>query len=158
MKTLIVYATRHGCTKSAARALEEKLPGEVSLFDIRNDGTPNLEEFDTVIVGGSIHAGKIQKEIGLFLKDAGRELAEKRLGLFLCCMYEGHQAKTQFEQAYLKALRDHATATGLFGGEFDFEKMSSFERAIVKKVANVEESFSKIDQSAIDEFAKTIAQ
>jgi menaquinone-dependent protoporphyrinogen oxidase len=157
MKTLIVYATRHGCTGNAAFSLKDKLVGTVQVADIKIDDVPDLQEFDTVIVGGSIHAGQIQKEIKRFLSYWRAQLTQKRLGLFLCCMYEGEQAKTQFEQAYSKELRDHATTTGLFGGEFDFEKMSAFEQAIIKKVANVEKSITKINKSAIDEFAKNIS-
>ena len=156
MKTLIVYATHHGCTKNAALSLKDRLEGDVEVVDIKK-GVPGIDGVSTVIVGGSIHAGKIQRAIKGFLKKHRKKLTEKRLGLFLCCMYEGEQAKTQFEQAYPKELRESAVATGLFGGEFDFEKMSGLERVIVKKVANVTESVSKVNENAIDEFAKTIS-
>ena len=61
-------------------------------------------------------------------------LKQKRLGLYLCCMEEGETAQKQFNEAYPVELRDHATALGLFGGAFNFEKMNAFERMIIKKV------------------------
>jgi len=80
----------------------------------------------------------------------------KKLGLFLCCMEEGEKANEQFENAYPENLRKHATATGLFGGEFTFEKMNFLEKSIIKKISKISESVSKINEKAINEFAINI--
>ena len=157
MSTAIVYITRHGCTGKAARILREKLGGDVTAVNLKSDGTPDLSQYDTVIVGGSIHVGRIQRRITKFIEKHLEELLAKRLGLYLCCMYEEERAEKQFEEAYPLELRDHACATGLFGGEFDFSKMNFFERKIVKKVANIEESVSRLDPGAIEEFARKIS-
>lgn len=156
MKTLIVYASKHGCTAGAVRTLEERLLGEVSLVDIGNEKPQGVDLYDTVIVGGSIHAGSIQKKVRRFCDDNIDVLLEKRLGLFLCCMYEGDEEEKQFENSFDPRLRDHAAARGLFGGRFDFEKMNFFERAIVKKVAGVTESVSSLRPDAIEAFAEEI--
>jgi menaquinone-dependent protoporphyrinogen oxidase len=157
VKTAIVYMTKHGCTEKAARILNEKLAGEVKAFDLKSDGEPDLSAYDTVIIGGSIHAGKIQGRLKNFMEMRREELLTKRLGLYLCCMFEGETAQKQFEEAYPPELRDHASAAGLFGGEFDFSKMNFFERKIVKKVANIDESVSRINSGAIEEFADEIS-
>ena len=77
-----------------------------------------------------------------------------KVGLFICCMETGDTAWKQFNGAFNQELRDYAVATGLFGGEFDLEKMSYFERKIVEKVANVTESKSMMNINAIREFAE----
>ena len=70
MKTLILYATRHGCAEKCATKL-----------------------------GGSIHAGKIQKGVKDFCAKNLEVLKGKRLGLYLCCMEEGPKAEAQFAAA-----------------------------------------------------------
>ncbi len=153
MKTVILYATRHGAAEEAALLIQKKL-GEADVFNIKKDPIGDLGGYDTVIVGGSIHAGRIQPAVRKLLGKHAELLLEKRLGLYLCCMYEGETAQEQFDDAFPQHLRDHAVVCGLFGGKFDLEKMSFFERAIVKQVAGVTQSVSKIDKEAIAAFAE----
>ncbi|MCK5056889.1 MAG: hypothetical protein KAT34_09555 [Candidatus Aminicenantes bacterium] len=47
-------------------------------------------------------------------------------------------------------------AAGLFGGEFNFYMMNFLEKAIVKKVAGVTDSISKIKGDQINQFAAAI--
>jgi menaquinone-dependent protoporphyrinogen oxidase len=156
MKTAIVYTTKHGCTDKCAHTLANNLEKETSLFNIELEDDINLDHFDTVIVGGSIHAGMINKKIKSFINKNLALLLEKKIGLFLCCMYEGDQALEQFRNAFPEPLRNKAEAHGLFGGEFEFEKMNFLEKAIVKKVANVEHSVSNINYANIKAFAEKI--
>ena len=158
MKTLIVYATRHGCTETCVEILRQRLPGEVDVLNVKKKrfGHVSLGDYRTVLVGGSIHAGQIQKSVKTFCRDFSPELKSKTLGLFLCCMEQGQKAQEQFDQAFPQDLRDHAAACGLFGGEFDFEKMNILERGIVKKVAGIEGSVTRISEEAIDRFARDV--
>lgn len=152
MKNLIIYASQHGCTESCARKLKEQLPGEVELLSLKSAGNVRPDDFDTILIGGSIHAGRIQKRIKTFCRDHRETLLSKTVGLFLCCMEEGETARKQFEDAYPEELRTHAKAQGLFGGAFNFERMNFLERKIIKKIAKVEGSVSRISQEAIDSF------
>ena len=155
MKTIIIYATRHGAAREAAALIHEKL-GETEVVDIKDTPDPDLEPYDTIIVGGSIHGGRIQGVVQKLLGKHSELLLGKRLGLYLCCMYEGDTAKEQFDDAFPRRLRDHATACGLFGGKLDFEQMTFFERSVVKQVAGVTESVSKLDRDAILAFAEAM--
>ncbi len=152
MKTLIIYATKHGCTEKCASKLKDRIDGEIDLVNVRNSSEIDLTNYDTIIIGGSIHAGKIQKKIKNLCRDSLKTLKEKRIGLFLCCMEEGETARNQFNEVFPEELIKHATATGIFGGEFNLEKMNFIERGIVKKIAHVNKSASKIDQEAINKF------
>lgn len=153
MGILILYMTSHGCAEKAAKTLKEMLNDEVVLINLKRDSEPDLAAYDTMIIGGSIHAGRIQGRIKKFCERNASLLLDKKLGLFLCCMEEGEKAQKQFEDAFSAELRDHATAMGLFGGEFNFERMNFLEKKIVKKVAKVSESVFKINKKAIDKFA-----
>jgi len=154
MKTLIIYMSTHGCTKQVAYELAEQLNGEVTIKNLKEDKNPDLEKYDRVIVGGSIHAGQIQRKIRQYCEINQEKLGRKQLGLFICCMYEGSQAFQQLEDAYPEKLHQYAKSEAILGGEFNFEKMRFFEKMIVRKVAKVEQTVSKIDHEAIRNFAK----
>lgn len=153
MATVIVYITRHGCTEKTARLLEGHLEDDTTAVNLKKNKNPDLSVYETIIVGGSIHAGMIQKDVKKFCEKNRETLLAKRLGLFICHMQEGEEARKEFDEAYPEELRSHAAATGLFGGEFDFARMNFLERHIVKKIAKVGESVSRINEGAIEEFA-----
>jgi len=145
--------TRHGCAEKAAHSIRSIVGGDTDLVNLRNKRRVDISVYDTVIIGGSIHAGMIQKRVRKFCEKNKEMLLQKRLGLYLCCMYEGETAEKQFGDAFEEKLRRHAVATGLFGGEFDFTKMNFIERKIVTKIADITESISRIDEDAIRQFA-----
>jgi len=156
MSTIIAYVTSHGCTEKAAQMLAEQLKDEVNLVNLKKSSRPDLSAFDTIIIGGSIHAGRIQGRVKRFCQDHLDTLKQKRLGLFLCCMEEGDTAQKQFDEAFPAELRTHAAAAGLFGGEFDFDKMNFIQRAIIKKIAGTSENVSKIKKDNIHQFAAAL--
>jgi len=156
MKTTIVYATKHGCTRKYAETLASLLPGAV-LSDLKTDSSPGLDAFDTVIVGGSIHAGQVQKSVRAFCEKNRDVLRQKKLGLFISCMEEGEKARQELENAFPADLASGAAAVAHFGGAFDFDKMNFLERVIVRKVAKVSASVSRFDEAAVRDFAKRLA-
>jgi len=152
MNTAILYMTQHGCTEKAAIELSRLLPGKTELYNLYKVPAPDLNPYDTVIIGGSIHYGKIQAGIQKFCNEHRGELIYKNLGLFICCMETGKNAEAEFENAFEEPLRRHAIAKGIFGGEFNLKKMTSFERVLIRHIASVRESSSRIDTEAIRRF------
>lgn len=155
MKTLILYATSHGASAEAAAFLAEKL-GECDVVDLKKDIAPDLANYETVVLGGSIHMGRVAKAVRKFADTHHDALVNKKLGLYLCCMYEGEVAQKQFDDAYPQTLRDKAGARGIFGGTFNFARMNLVERAIVKKVAGVTESVSRLNKEEMERFANAL--
>jgi menaquinone-dependent protoporphyrinogen oxidase len=154
MKSLIVYCSSHGTTEKAARLLSESLEGMVFTVDLKRESLKmDLSNIKNVIIGGSIHAGSIQRKVKLFIKEYHDELLTKELGLFLCCIHDGDVAIEQFNNAFPIELRKNSEAMGLFGGEFIVSKMNFLERQIVKKVNGVTTDQSNLDLEAIKEFA-----
>jgi len=156
MHSLIVYLSQHGCAKKAAFFLQSLLGKETVIVDLYKDPEPNLEQFDTIIIGGSIHFGQVQKGIQKFCRKHHAELLYKTIGLYLCCMEKGETARVQFEKAFEEPLRKHASATGIFGGEFSITQMSVLEKMIIKKIAGVSQNVSTLDYSLIENFVKHI--
>ncbi len=138
--------------------LQEMLSDDVSLINLKKNRDPDITRYDTIIVGGSIHAGKIQKDIQRFCESNSDTLLQKTLGLYICHMQEGETAQREFDEAYPEELRVHAVSTGLFGGEFDFKAMNFIERTIVHKIAKIEDSVSRIDVEAVRAFAKDVGR
>ncbi len=154
MKTLIAFCTTHGCTEKTAHELEKYLGVETQLCNLKKDKIPNLGDFDRIVIGGSIHAGRIQKRVKAFCTQNLEILKKKELGLFICCMEEGETAQKELMNAFPEELHKVARASAYFGGEFNLNKMNFFEKLIVKKVAHVEESISKINHSEIVSFSE----
>lgn len=155
MRRLIVYASQHGCTEEVAQKLKKYWKEVSVLVNMKYIKNIDLNLYDQVVVGGSIHAGQIQKSINGFCEANRETLLSKPLGLFLCCMEE-KKAQAQFDAAYDVALRRHALATGVLGGAFNFSRMNFLERFIVKKVSGVTESVKKWDEAAIRAFAEAM--
>lgn len=153
MKTTIIYSTSHGCTEKAVQELSQKLSGEVFSFNLRENPSPSIADSDRVIIGGSIHAGQIQKRVRDFCTANLKALENKEIGLFICCMYEPEIAREQIKNAFPEELHQMAKTEAIFGGEFNFEKMNFIERMLVRKIANVHKNVSKIDHNSIDRFA-----
>ncbi len=158
MRTLIVYTTRHGTTESVAHYLADWLPGDVDLLNLTARPTQcELARYDTVVIGSSIHIGRIPARLSAFMDHHLDELLTKRIGLYLCCMNEA-SAETQFDDAFPLALRRHAIACATVGGEFHFDRMTIAERLIVRAVSGVKENTSRVDYDAINRFARMISE
>ncbi|MFP4567661.1 MAG: flavodoxin domain-containing protein [Candidatus Woesearchaeota archaeon] len=156
MKTIIIYATKHGTTKKITDHIAKKLKTkkeEVEVVEIKKIKDYNLRVFDRVIIGASIHAGQIQTSIKKYCKENLNELKEKELGLFITCMIDhAEKQKEQLREAYPKELLDTSKAKGILGGEYLFEKMNFIEKLMVKIIAKTSKTTTKINHDAIDKF------
>ena len=147
--------SKHGSTAKMVEMLKDRFENEkIDTINLKKEKSPNISNYDEIIIGGSIHVGMIQKRITKFIENNMEFLLEKKIGLFMCCMYEDEKRENQFNTAFPEELRNHSSANGLFGGEFVFEKMNFLEKAIVKKVSEYSSTVSKIDEKAIDEFVE----
>jgi menaquinone-dependent protoporphyrinogen oxidase len=156
MSCLIVYMSRHGTTRKVAHELKEKLGSQKTmLVDLEKEEVPNLAQFDTVIIGGSIHAGKIQAGVRKFCERNLDALLKKRVGLFLCYMDKVH-AQKEFDDAFPEQLREHASAIGMFGGELLFDHMNFLEKLVVKAMTGEKKSVSNLDEESIDRFGRKL--
>ncbi|MBO6535143.1 MAG: flavodoxin domain-containing protein [Balneolaceae bacterium] len=153
MDTLIVYASKHGTTHEIAERISRLIGfNRCRTINIAKEKVPSLENYDTVIIGGSIYFGKIQKKIQRFCEENLQELLTKRIGLFICCM-NNEAAKEEFNGAFPADLISHAAATGEFGGTFNFEDMNFIEKFIVRKHIGVDHTIRRINAQSINHFA-----
>ena len=153
MKTAIIFSSSHGTTQKAAQMLRKQLKGDVDIIDLKKCPNQSLKDYNSVILGSSIYAGSVKSRLKQFIKQNQNELLTKKIGLFLCCMYEGDKATKQFETAYPEELRNQSVAKGLFGGEFIMSNLNFIERKLIKMIDGVTTDVFKINAKEIEVFA-----
>lgn len=153
MKTIIIYTSSNGCTERAVRELSQKLSGEVDTIDLMHHHSPPLDEYDRIIIGGSIHSEKIQQRINYFCLTHMHVFRTKEIGLFICCSHEPEIARGAIENAFPEELHQMAKTEAIFSGKINLDEMNIMKRILVKRVALVREHVSNLDSEIIDRFA-----
>lgn len=154
MKTLIAYTTKHGSTKKCGKLLNERLKTKGKLIDIKKDKA-KIKEYDVILLGFSIYAGRAQKEMINFINSNEKVLKNKEIGLFICCSDEEKSIEFMkenlpnwiYEKAFIKKYLGH---------EIHFNKMNFLERNIYKVVAKSKESYSDIKDENIKVLANEV--
>ena len=152
MKTLILYATKYGATAEAAQRMADKLGG-ATVCDLKSDNIPSLVNFDCVILGSSVYAGKLRKEARAYVAANSAALCQKTLGLFVCGL---HVDISFFYKNYPPGLPDRAKTKGFLGGIFDPEKGNAAERLIMRAITKQSGYVTTLDDEAIDQFVDAI--
>ena len=130
-KALIVYGTRYGAAASTSEEIAKILRQEgmeVSVVNAKDEKIKDISEYNLVIVGSGIQIGKWTGEPEEFLKKFRKELAAKKVALFVCCGSASSEAKPgAAERARRKYLEEkaekyglHPVALGLFGGVYNY--------------------------------------
>jgi menaquinone-dependent protoporphyrinogen oxidase len=155
MKTLIIYSTKTGTVEECVTALMDILKGDITAIKIQRKAPKlALNPYNRIIIGASIHAGKIQGAIKKYCENHLEELKAKKLGIFLCCLTPQEEAKKYFKENFPIECVNYAQALGLFGAAVYFEKMNFIERFILKKITKKDKSYSLLNKKNIEEFAK----
>lgn len=152
-KVLVGYAGKYGCTEECARYLSEKLNGEVELRNLKEKKKIDPSSYDKIVIGGSLYAGRIQKEVRDFCLKNADVLNHGSLGLFICGTAEGEAADKELETAFPQDLYHKARAKAFFGGRITIDKLGFLEKKIVKAVAKVESDINTVSVERMDEFA-----
>jgi menaquinone-dependent protoporphyrinogen IX oxidase len=79
-KTLIMYFTKYGTTKKYAEWIAAELDGDIKSIKIIKDKT--LENYDTIILGSGLYAGKIAG-VNILIKNY-EKIKNKKIVIFTC--------------------------------------------------------------------------
>lgn len=137
MKTIIIYSSTYGYAKDCASELSKQIKGEVLLVNVSTDTIPSINEFDNVVIGGSIYMGQISKKIKAYCTSNINLLKDKRVGLFLCCGLPENLEKN-IKNAFPEGVLKKAISVEFFGGELRIEKMKFTHKmltGLMKKAA-----------------------
>ena len=151
MKTLILYATKHGATREVAERIASCIDSAVTR-DLKSSEIPDVAEFDCIVIGSSIYVGGIRKEAKAFLSVNAEKLRNKKLGLFLCGMLE-NEAEKCFSENFSPEILQSSVAKSFLGGKFDPDNANAFER-LAMKIATKESGFvDMVSEEKIKQFA-----
>jgi menaquinone-dependent protoporphyrinogen oxidase len=142
MKTLIVYSTRYGATAGTSEEIANVLRGEgftVKVVNTKEDKIEDISKYELVVIGGGLQMGRLTSETEDFLKKFQRELAQKKVAIFVSSAFKAvfeREGKTEeLEKTRKMYLDDKAAkyglspiAVGLFGGIVDYGKMGLIAR------------------------------
>lgn len=156
-KTLIAYSTTLGCTEQCASKLKDDLGNGVIMVRISRRRRYNLEQHDTIIIGGSIHEGMIQRSVYKFCENNLEVLLQKQVGLFVCCTDPDANEQELIERAFPGRLVEHSLASGFFGGELNIKKMNLLQKIMTRKAARLQQE-PEIDFHKILAFARIIQE
>ena len=131
MKTIIIYASTYGYGKECAEKLAEQLKSEVLLMDISKESNPPIDEFDNVVIGGSIYMGQIPKKLKEYCSANVELIKNKRLALFLCSGMPENFDK-DMKNAFPEELLQKAIVMESFGGVIKREKLNLAHKIIIK--------------------------
>ena len=131
MKILIGYASKTGTAKACAERLKAELRRrDVTVADLELE-TPDLREYDLVVLGSSVRFGRARPKFNEFLKVNRGALMEIPHCFFLCCGF-GHEFERYEGKIFESKLRSTAFASLNFGGVLSLQNGGLFERAFLR--------------------------
>ena len=157
MNTLIAYSSTLGCTEQCASKLKDDLGNGVEMVRISRRRKYNLQQYDTIIIGGSIHEGMIQRSVYKFCESNLEILLQTQVGLFVCCMDPDANEQELIDRAFPEKLVNHALSSGFFGGELNIKKMNLLQKIMTRKAARLQKE-PDIDFQKILDFARKIQE
>lgn len=125
MKVLVAYDTKNGSTEEVAQAIVTRLREHGCSVDIQLAKTVrNLKEFDVLVVGAPIYAGRWLPGAHKILKRAGKQNQDKNPSVAIFALGprtdEGPEnwtgPKAQFDRALAKHPSVIPVSIALFGG------------------------------------------
>jgi menaquinone-dependent protoporphyrinogen oxidase len=161
-KALIVYGTRYGAAGSTSQEIAKTLSKEgieVRAVNAKEEKIKNIDEYDLVIVGSGIQINRWTRKPEDFLKKQQKELASKKLALFVCCGSATDKAKPELaEHARRKYLEEKAAkynlqpvTLGLFGGIYNYNNMPWYaKKAMNADRPRVEAAYKETEQGIYD--------
>ena len=152
MKTIIVFATKYGAAKEVAKLIAENIEGS-AMHDLSDKNVPSINDYECVILGSSIYAGRIRGEAKAFLEKNSKILPEKTLGFFISGL-DLTREKEFFEANIPSDLLQKAKAASTLGGIFDPKKANFFERFIIKMITKTSAVTNTINEGKIKQFAE----
>jgi len=145
MKTLIVYGTTEGQTRKIATFVAERMRvrgDEVALIDSTDlPEDLDVDGFDAIIAGGSVHNGRHQTSLFQFVCDHAETLKAKPTAFISVSLSMASDDKedridaTECADRFLDAAEWKPTVTHLVAGALRYTQYDFFKSWILKMVA-----------------------
>lgn len=157
LKTLIVFDSKWGTTRTCATMLAQRLRTRTDILDLATMKKPNsLQQYDAVVIGTPMYMGKPMQRVVQFCKAYERELMGKILAIFTCGIGTAEEDHAYLSKHLPSSLTDHAVALRHFGGELLLDKMNPLERMAMGAYVREHGPVKGIDENQIDEFSELV--
>ena len=149
--TLVLYTTKHGETQRYAERIAEPLDALVK--DAAYAKAADAKTYDAVVLGCCVYAGKIK---GLdFFADHAAELADKRLVLFTCGLYDPQlpDISKALDDQIRMALGDAADNVCIFHlrGSIRWKSLGIVERMMLKALLSAAKKKPEQERTLIEQ-------
>lgn len=137
-RALIVYGTRTGTAAATAQEIARQLQSqgvETRVVDAKREKVESIADYDLVVVGSGIQMGKWTGEAESFMKRFQRDLAVKKVALYVNCGSAAEAMNVGKPEVAANARRKYLeekasqhgispVALGFFGAIYNFNTMS----------------------------------
>jgi menaquinone-dependent protoporphyrinogen oxidase len=150
-RILVTYASKAGSTGEVAAAIGKTLATNGTTVDMLPlDEVANIQDYQTVVVGSAIRAGKWISSAANFVEANQPYLRQIPTAFFTCCMtlYEESEENRQKALAYMDPITNmvEPIAIGAFAGKMDYSKISFLDSTIIKIMGQSEGDFRDWDK------------
>jgi len=153
MNTLVAYGTRYGATTGTAQEIAKTLAESgfiVKVANLKEEKIKDITPYQLIVVGTGVQMGRWTGEVEDFLKKHEKEIAQKKMALFVSTMKtvserEGKTEDLEKARQYdldnkLPKYSFQPISIGFFGGVLDYNKMNFFFR---KTLGAIKEQLAK---------------
>ena len=169
---LLLHASTHGHTARIARRIADVVEADGIRVDLRRagDDDPVPHDYDAVIVGASIHAGKHQKEVVEWAARHHTTLALHPSAFFSVCLTaaddteESHAATRRYHDEFVEATGWTPRRAVTFAGALQYREYDFATRLVIRLMmrkgghpTDTSRDHDFTDWDAVEDFARACA-
>ncbi len=155
MKTIIIYSTKHGFTKTVAEQLNKMINDSVQLFDTNEVTYEIISDAEKIIFGSSVYSGKLRRDMVDLINTYKTDLVEKTIGMYVCSVNE-FKTTSYLEQSLSKGFINHLSSVVYAGYGVDFDQMKLFEKMAIRTIIKKENMDTGIKVEALEQLVKKL--
>jgi menaquinone-dependent protoporphyrinogen oxidase len=156
VRVLLAYATKYGTVERVAERVRENLSVPCDLYNLKSTPSPPIEQYDVVLTGGSIYAGRIRPQVTRFCDQNQNALLARKVGLFISCLFDQERGEQQLQDNFPGWLLAHAFGRYNVGGAVHFSRLRLVDRLIMQKVGKVNSDLDQVHDEVIDQMVADV--
>ncbi len=172
LSVLVIYGTGEGQTAKVADRIVDVFTdrGHDATAANLGEGPPDrpLPEYDAILVGASIHAGRHQKAVRQFVRSNRVVLSSKPTAFFQVSLTSADEEKAAEAAGYVESFVEktdwYPDRIGLFGGALRYSEYGFLKRLMMKQIARrqlpdvgTSEDVEFTDWDEVEAFAADVA-